>query len=95
MAALSDADRKRIWRGLMRFWSRNREQTPGMVKGDIRAAVDAADSWLDDNAANFNNALPTAAKTNMTASQKSLLVAVGALMRHDPVMLKQMIGELD
>lgn len=46
----------------------------GITKAQLRAAVDAADTWCDDNAASFNTALPTAARTTMNTTQKTLLL---------------------
>lgn len=43
-------------------------------KTDVRAALDAVDQWVSDNAASFNTALPTAFKNNATASQKARLL---------------------
>jgi len=49
----------------------------GVTKTDIRAAFNALDDFLVTNAASVNNALPAAAKANLTTSQKArLLVAV-------------------
>lgn len=70
MAVLSDADRRRVWSGLIR-----RELAiPTLTKADYRAAVDAADAWVDANAASFNNALPAAFKNNASTAQKALLL---------------------
>ena len=74
MAVLIDADRLRIHRGLMRYWSNLRETVAGISKADLKAAVDAADSWVDNNAAAYNTALPATFRNNATASQKSLLL---------------------
>lgn len=38
-------------------------------------AVDAIDAWATTNAASFNNALPAAAKSGLSATQKNLLLA--------------------
>jgi len=83
MAVLSTTDRARIWRGLMRYWSNLREVC-GVSKADLLAAVDATDVWIDNNAASFNSALPVAARTNLTAGQKTLLFVAVALMRVSP-----------
>ena len=45
-----------------------------LSKSQIRAAVVTTDQWISDNAANFNNSLPAAAKTNLTKKQKSKLL---------------------
>ncbi len=72
MAVLSQQDRADAAAEGMRD---NRLGTlTNMLKTDWSAAVNAADDWLNANAASFNNALPAAAKTNMTTSQKALLL---------------------
>jgi hypothetical protein len=38
------------------------------------AAVNAADAWVDSNAASFNAALPVAARNGLTSSQKARLL---------------------
>jgi len=53
----------------------------GMTKADVRAAVNACDDFIDTNAAAFNTALPTAARTNLTAQQKLLLFCYVAMRR--------------
>lgn len=77
MAALPDLDRNRIWRYFMR---RNTDAC-AFTKADMRAAVDATDSWIDTNASAFNSALPTAFRTNATQVQKTLLFCWVAMRR--------------
>ena len=86
MAALSTQDRQRVWRGMTRFWSGQRTSVAGITKADLQAAV---------NAAGFNAALPTAFRTNATAGQKALLLAVVALARFDGPTLRTLLGEVD
>ena len=93
MAVLSDTDRVRIWRGLMRYWSRTAEGC-AITKADLRAAVDSVDSWIDNNAAAFNAALPAAARTGLTTEQKGMLLATAALMRRSPELAAR-IAEID
>lgn len=95
MAVLPTADRQRIWRGLMRYWSALREVLSGQLKTDIQAAVNAADVWADDNAASYNTALPVAFRTNATAGQKALLLAMVILARHNPALLRSILGEVE
>jgi len=95
MAVLSSADRQRIWRGLMRYWSRLLDTLTGMSKSDIQAAVNAADQWADDNAASYNSALPVTFRTNATAGQKALLLAMVVLARHSIPLLRNILGEVD
>jgi hypothetical protein len=48
---------------------------------NIKAAVDAADQWADDNATAFNNALPVPFRTTATTAQKTLLLSYVILKR--------------
>lgn len=95
MAALSTPARQQIWRGLMRFWSAALSALAGCTKADVQAAVNAADDWADANAASFNSALPSAFRTNASASQKALLLAVVLLARYDPNAVRALLGEVD
>lgn len=94
MATLALADQQRIWRGLMRWLSARRDPC-AIVKSDLLAAVQAADSWADTNAASYNTALPVAARNNLTANQKALLLAVVVLARYDIAALRALMGEVD
>jgi hypothetical protein len=70
MAVLSNADRINIWAEAMR-----RPDNSGTVtKADLRAAVDAIDSWVDSNSAAFNTAIPQPARGALTAKQKAALL---------------------
>lgn len=95
MAELSSTDRQRIRRGLARYWSRLRDGPGGLTKAQLRAAVDATDTWIDSNQAAYNAALPLAAQSGLTAGQKILLFCAVALMRVDPglgALLKRALG---
>lgn len=81
MAVLNEAQRAAVWAHLMQLLSDARE-TCAITKTQLRAAVDAADDWADTNAPNFNNALPTAAKNNLTSGQKAMLLAYVVLKRY-------------
>lgn len=70
MSILSDPDREDVWAQTMRDFSSIREDTGGLNKADLRAAIDATDQWIEDNAAAYNLALPVAARTALTAGQK-------------------------
>ncbi len=97
MATLSTANRQRIWRGLMRRWSNIREET-GLTKAELQAGINATDDWINDNATAYNNALPAAAKTQLTTDQKVLIFSVVALTRADVntvKLLKKLLGEVD
>lgn len=75
MAILSDPNRVAVWGEFMR--TPEPAETFGLVKADLRAAVNAIDDWVDLNAAAFNVAIPLPARTALTARQKArLFVAV-------------------
>ena len=73
MAVLSDTDRAEIWANFMRRESRD-AQAIGVLKSELRAAVDAIDLWVENNQASFNAALPEPAKSNLSARQKALIL---------------------
>lgn len=76
MSVLTTGDRALVATQTMRDLSLVLEPC-ATLKADLRAAIDATDQWVSDNAAGFNAALPTAARTTLTASQKArLLMAV-------------------
>ena len=92
MADLSTADRERIWRGLMRYWSRDREEVDG-VKSELQATVNETDDWIDDNQASYNSALTYG--SNYTATQKTLIFCAVALARQDIELLRKVLGGVD
>jgi hypothetical protein len=94
MATLPETDRARIWRGLMRYWSGLR-QSVDLSKTELRAAVDATDTWIDDNQASYNSALPSAAQSNLTTAQKTLLFCVVAAIRVSVAFARALVGEVD
>jgi hypothetical protein len=97
MAVLSEDDRLKIWRGIMRYGSKpdTRQIWDGLTKPDLRAAVDAADNWADANAASFNAALPIPFRTNATSGQKALLLALVVLARYNPSVIRTVVGDVD
>lgn len=95
MAVLSDADRLRLANGIMRFVSDRREPV-GYVKADIRTAVANIDSWIDSQGTTINNTFPVGFRTTATSGQKALVVALVAMMRYDPALVKALItGGID
>jgi hypothetical protein len=96
MAVLSDTDRARVWRGLMRYWSRlETRQDLALTKADLRAAIDAADAWIDAAATSYNSALPATARAGLTPGQKAFLLAAIVLIRIEPGLLRAILGEVD
>ena len=73
MAELTSDDRKIIWSAYMDDLSSRRESIT-LTKDELRAAVDAVDTWVNNNQASFNSAIPNPARTNLTASQKAELL---------------------
>jgi hypothetical protein len=72
VAVLSDADRFEVWADFMR--SPDTGDTFSITKADLRAAVDAIDQWIDDNASSFNSSIPQPARSSLTAKQKARLL---------------------
>lgn len=77
MAVMSAAERAACSAELIREIS-SANQNPGAVtKADVRAAVDALDTWLNDNAATINLAIPQPVRAQFSTQQKArLLLAV-------------------
>jgi len=80
MAILSEVNRKDAHTELMRHQSENRKAL-AVTKADLKAAIDAADQWIEDNKASFNAAIPQPAKSTLTAQQKALLLQFVAAKR--------------
>ena len=75
MAVLDESNRRGLWAEFMSKLSLERESIGSINKNQLRAAVDAADDWVDTNAASFNAAIPLPARTELTAKQKAQLLA--------------------
>lgn len=79
--ALTTQQRTDLRADIGRFMSETR--TPfNLTKAQVDAAIAATDDWIDANAASFNSALPTAARNNLTASQKAQLFHLVAMRRY-------------
>jgi hypothetical protein len=94
MAELTTAMRQKIWRGLMRWWSNLWELTD-LSKSDLQAAINATDTWIENNQGGFNSALPSAAQSGLTTAQKTLMFCAVALARVDETLLRLVFGEVD
>jgi hypothetical protein len=73
MAELNSAQRQALWAALMEELSNAREPI-AISKSELRAAVDAIDTWLNNNAAALNSAIPQPARGSLTTSQKARLL---------------------
>lgn len=80
MAVLSNADRAEVAAEGMR--DSRLGTLANLLKTDWRAAINAADDWVNSNAASFNSALPVAARTNLTSAQKALLLVFVVMRRY-------------
>lgn len=78
MATLSPQDRFDVWADLMR----QNLGTVSITKPQLRAAVDALDDFLDQNATSLNNTLPVESRTNLTASQKAAVLSAVIAKRY-------------
>lgn len=80
MAVLSESDRVSVWEQWMR---ENKANIGGaLTRAELRAAIDDADTWANDNAASYNSALPLPARTVLTASQKAMILMLIIAKRH-------------
>jgi len=82
MAAMITADRLFVAAAFQSDTSHRLETTAGVLRADIIAAVNAIDDWVVANAAAFNTAIPTAARTGLTTAQKANLLAAVVLRRY-------------
>lgn len=73
MAVLSDADRAVLTAAENRRLSDAREAIT-LTRAQLRAAYNAIDQFLEDNATAINNAFPAAAKGALTAKQKARIL---------------------
>ena len=83
MAVLSTAQRDQVWKAFMRIGT---GENFTVVKQVIRDAVDDADNWAESAAAavpatGYNGALNATFRTNATAAQKALLLALVCWLR--------------
>lgn len=77
MAVLDATNRARV--GFE--WMRRQLEAISVTKTDIRAAVDATDTWIENNQGAFVAALPQPFRSATTALQKTLLFCFVAMRR--------------
>ncbi len=73
MAVLSQSDRDLVYKDFVALLNTVNEGF-GIVKADLKAAIQAADVWVDSNAASYNSALPQPARNVLTAKQKARIL---------------------
>jgi hypothetical protein len=71
MPVLDEASRAALWAEFMRD---DTGSFGSVTKADLRAAVDALDTFLNTNAAAVNNAIPQPARSELTTRQKAMLL---------------------
>ena len=77
MAVLTDNQRLNIWEK----WMRENLGDVSITKTDLRAAINAIDDFLDNNAVTINNAFSEPAKSSLSAGQKAMVLAYVAIKR--------------
>lgn len=82
MPILDNTQREEVWRDLMRQAFRDLFP-PNILKAGLRAAVDAADDWVETNAASFNTALPQPFRGAASVDQKIALLQFVPLRRYN------------
>ena len=82
MALLSNNIRQQVCDIFAQDISVLRASLGNLSKIQLKAAIDAADSWADSNASSFNSALPVEARTALSSSQKAQLLAYTILRRY-------------
>ena len=73
MAVLTEGNRALTLNEFMREASAQRDGL-ALTKADLRAAIDAIDSWVDTNSSAFNTAIPQPARGALTTRQKAWLL---------------------
>jgi hypothetical protein len=81
MMALTSEQQEEVYAELMQLLSNTRESVE-LVKSDLRDAIAAADTWIENNVAAFNATLPGTARTTLTTSQKAMLLAYVTMKRY-------------
>jgi len=80
MAVLTDPQRFACWAEFMNSFG---AETISITKVDLRAALNAVDQWVSDNASAYNLAIPQPARSALTAAQKARMLTIVAKWRFD------------
>jgi len=70
-------------------------QELALSKAELVAAVNATDTWINDNQSSYNNALPTTAQSGLSTAQKTLMFCIVAAMRVSVAFARRLVGEVD
>lgn len=80
MAVLPDQDRLELFAEFCRVAS-DKHESLNLTRADMRAAVNAIDDFLHNNAGAINTAFPQPARSVLTVAQKAKIFAWVALRR--------------
>jgi len=83
MADLTDKQREDLWESYMKQVSHLHGTLGNVSKADVRSAIDALDTYIDDEDANINAALPTPFRTEAADNMKSLLLQMLTAARYE------------
>ena len=92
--SLTGDEQQKVVNGLMRYWSMIWEIV-GVNKVELAMAVSATDDWIEDEQSAYNQALPQAARDNLSLEQKTLLFCAVACARVSMAFLRRVFGEVD
>ena len=84
MAVLPDNKRIQAWTELMQELSADGQEI-AITKAELRAAVDALDTFLENNAATVNAAIPQPARSGLTTAQKARILAAVVMYRYGDI----------
>lgn len=85
MARLGQELRAVVHKDFCDQMGRSSAETIGITKHDIADAIQAADAWVDDNAASFNAALPQPARGALSARQKARVMMLVLQRRYEVI----------
>lgn len=83
--ALTDEQRKQGARRWTQKVFVEQGETAMLDTNNIKAAFDAADTWVEANQASFNQSLPEPFKSTATLQQKSVLMAYVVMKRVEAI----------
>lgn len=81
MAELTSEQRRQVNAALMRTFSAFSEPIP-VTKTDLRAAVDGLDTFLNNNGAAINSAIPQPARGALSTGQKAIVFTAVQIARY-------------
>lgn len=79
---LTPPERRALYKDFMEDAS-SRWEPLGLLKGELKAAVDAVDDWVEANQAAFNQAIPQPARDALSNRQKVRLLLYVVKKRYE------------